>query len=212
MMKKLLRMVAHQPNLYRFLLVMSVLLATQIGCSTKTTVVLVPDPDGKLGSAVVATSAGEVELTQTNEAVAVSDPNNKPAAPHILDQQEIDRRFGAALAIQPSPPDHFLLYFQHQSSILVQESKQQLAAAVEAITERQSQHISVIGHADTSGNRDYNLQLSRERAQQVQQLLIDSGIEPQFIQTTSHGEENPLIKTGDNTAEPRNRRVEIVVR
>jgi len=199
-------------RLQKILISLCLLMLSISGCATKTTVVLVPDPDGKLGSAVVANSGGSITLTQANEATTVGAPSENPARPRLLDKEEIDSRFGAALAIQPARPEHFLLYFQHQSTELEEESGQRLAAAVAAITKRQSRYISVIGHADTSGDREYNLTLSRKRAEAVQELLVARGIDAQCIQTTSHGEEDPLIKTGDNTAEPRNRRVEIVVR
>ncbi len=39
-----------------------------------------------------------------------------------------------------------------------------------------------------------------------------AGVDPKGIRTTSHGEGNPLIPTKDNVAEPRNRRVEVIVR
>ena len=42
--------------------------------------------------------------------------------------------------------------------------------------------------------------------------LASQGIEREFIEASSHGEDNPLIKTDDDVPEPRNRRVEIVVR
>ncbi len=75
-----------------------------------------------------------------------------------------------------------------------------------------SPYISVIGHTDTAGDNQYNLRLSQNRALAVRRLLIHKGIIPAHIKSTSHGEENPLIKTADNVHEQRNRRVEVVVR
>jgi outer membrane protein OmpA-like peptidoglycan-associated protein len=46
----------------------------------------------------------------------------------------------------------------------------------------------------------------------VRDLLVAEGIDPAMIQVTSHGEENPLVPTEDEVAEPRNRRVEVTVR
>ena len=72
--------------------------------------------------------------------------------------------------------------------------------------------ISVIGHTDTAGDKEYNFELSKRRAIAVKNLLVKQGVIKNFIKTTSHGEKNPLIKTGDNVIEPRNRRVEVIVR
>jgi outer membrane protein OmpA-like peptidoglycan-associated protein len=46
----------------------------------------------------------------------------------------------------------------------------------------------------------------------VGQLLIENGVAADKIEMSSHGEENLLIKTRDNVSEPKNRRVEIIVR
>ena len=70
----------------------------------------------------------------------------------------------------------------------------------------------VVGHTDTAGDKNYNLSLSKRRAAQVSNLLVDRGVRREHIYTTSHGEENPLVKTKDNVHEPLNRRVEVVVR
>ena len=43
-------------------------------------------------------------------------------------------------------------------------------------------------------------------------LLAAEGIDPGALEITSHGEANPLVPTGDNVSEPRNRRVEVTVR
>jgi outer membrane protein OmpA-like peptidoglycan-associated protein len=54
--------------------------------------------------------------------------------------------------------------------------------------------------------------LSRRRAEKVRDLLIAANIAPAVIRVAFHGEGNPLIQTVDNVPEPRNRRVEVIVR
>jgi outer membrane protein OmpA-like peptidoglycan-associated protein len=83
---------------------------------------------------------------------------------------------------------------------------------IRTIRERHSSDVSIVGHTDTMGNREYNYRLSLRRAQAVRQLLVDAGVDPSSFQITSHGKDNPLVPTGDGVAEPRNRRVEITVR
>jgi outer membrane protein OmpA-like peptidoglycan-associated protein len=51
-----------------------------------------------------------------------------------------------------------------------------------------------------------------KRASSVRDLLVKAGLNPSTIDVTSHGEGDPLVRTPDNRAEPRNRRVEITVR
>jgi outer membrane protein OmpA-like peptidoglycan-associated protein len=107
---------------------------------------------------------------------------------------------------------HYLLYFDSNSTQLTAESRRLIPEVIRTIRERNSNDVSVVGHSDTTGNREYNYRLSLMRAQAVRQLLVDAGIDPSSLEITSHGKDNPLIPTGDGVAEPRNRRVEITVR
>jgi outer membrane protein OmpA-like peptidoglycan-associated protein len=62
------------------------------------------------------------------------------------------------------------------------------------------------------GDRRSNVALGLKRAQAVRAILVKAGLPPSLVDVTSHGEGDLLIKTRDNTPEPRNRRVEITVR
>lgn len=189
-----------------------VLFLLSTGCAKKTTVVLLPDPDGKVGHVTVSTDAGSTEITQAREATVVKGRESQPTSPEILSQDEIDADFSPVLAILPNQPVHYILYFNSESTELKAESKKVLPKILESIKSRNSQYISVIAHTDTAGDRKYNLQLSRRRASAISRILIKKGIDSTYVKATSHGEENPLIKTADNVHEPKNRRVEVVVR
>jgi outer membrane protein OmpA-like peptidoglycan-associated protein len=182
------------------------------GCSTKTTVVLLPDPDGSVGAVSVANEKGRVDLSRPNQATRVKGRQAAPAAPEVIPEKEIEAIFSDVLAIEVSPPVHFLLYFEDNSTELRPDSIAALPLILETIKERNSIDIGIVGHSDTAGNRDYNLDLSRRRAAVVLNLLVDRGIREAHLTTTSHGEENPLVETGDGVSEPRNRRVEVIVR
>jgi outer membrane protein OmpA-like peptidoglycan-associated protein len=181
-------------------------------CGPKTLVVLVPDPDGAVGAVTVSNTAGAVKLDSANQATTSKSPEAPPAAPERLNEAKIQSLFADALAIAPPLPLHFLLYFQSDSIRLTDDSEKRLPEILSAIEERNAMIISVVGHSDTLGDKTYNLALSRRRAQAVQQRLVRMGVDPSAIETTSHGEENPLIKTPDNVSQPQNRRVEVIVR
>ncbi|MFH0994850.1 MAG: OmpA family protein [Pseudomonadota bacterium] len=182
------------------------------GCSSKHIIVLVPDPDGSTGRIVVSNQAGSVEIDTPYQATNIQDKDSVPTRPVPMEKDKINAIFAEALAIQPSAPVHFLLYFEKITTALNASSLSVLPEIVETIIARNSVDISIIGHADTAGDSNYNLKLSTRRAEAVSRLLIERGIKPECLETSSHGEENPLIRTGDNVSEPRNRRVEVVVR
>ena len=60
--------------------------------------------------------------------------------------------------------------------------------------------------------RDVNVRISRERANEVAKLLTSMGVVAESLEVASHGMELPLINTPEGVPEPRNRRVELVVR
>jgi outer membrane protein OmpA-like peptidoglycan-associated protein len=198
-----------QHNMRWFVLVICLVLA---GCAPKTTVVLVPDPLGKVGIVEVSNDAGSVTMKKAREATKVSGRDQEPSKTQILSKDQINRRFAEVIAIQPKQPIHFILQFETDSTELTPESKAILPSIVTTIRTNNSQDISSIGHSDTAGNPEYNLKLSQQRAEDVARLLIEAGVNPDSIEATSHGENNPLIRTDDNVSEPRNRRVEVVVR
>lgn len=182
------------------------------GCAKKTMVVLLPDSDGKVGHVTVANEAGSVDITQAAEATTVSGRTTIPSTPEKMEDAKIAAEFSTVLSVLPAQPEHFILYFKRQSIVLTEDAKKSFPLILESIERKKSQSVSVIGHTDTAGNPEYNLTLSKRRAAVVKRLLVEQGVNSAYIKSTSHGEENPLIKTADNVNEPKNRRVEVVVR
>lgn len=175
------------------------------GCGQ--TIVLMPDLDGSVGKVVVTARTGEtVLLDQANQAVKDKDKVV------ILTDEQIKATFGEALEAQPIPTARYILYFLSGSDTLTSESVELFPGMMRSYMIRNSTDVSVIGHSDTVGDKDYNYRLSVKRANKVKKMLIDNGMDGSIIQTISHGEENPLIPTPDGKAEPRNRRVEVLIR
>ena len=191
------------------LLFVSALVTT--ACS-RNIVVLVPDPDGSVGSVTVTNQAGRVEINRPNQAATIKDRGTAPSAPVSIKKKEIDSLFSEVLAIQPLHPIHFMLYFKRNTVQLNAESRKVLSVIISIIRKRDITQISVAGHTDTLGEKDYNLKLSKRRALAVRDILIGKGIKKKYIEVTFHGEEKLLIKTKDNVGSPKNRRAEVVVR
>lgn len=73
--------------------------------------------------------------------------------------------------------------------------------------------VDVYGFTDTTGSTDLNQRLSEQRAQAVADYLAARGVARSRLATQGFGEryEYLRVKTGDNVAEPLNRRVEIKI-
>ena len=119
---------------------------------------------------------------------------------------------GLDMAALPPRPLHFTVNFRFESEELTPASRAQLPEILRATRERAMPEVVVIGHTDTAGPAARNLQLSLKRATAVRAFLIETRVDPAMIEVLSHGEAEPLVQTGDNVVESRNRRVEITVR
>lgn len=182
------------------------------GCAApRERIVLIPDPDGRTGSITVSNPSGSVTIDSPNHGTTVSDSGKPPTPPAAMEKGAIDAMFAEALSVQPKQPLHFLLYFE-KDTLLTADSNRLIPDIVTAVKQREAVDISVVGHTDSVGTREYNMTLSLNRANAVRDLLVRNGVDAGHIRITSHGKENPLVPTGDNVNEPRNRRVEVVVR
>lgn len=72
--------------------------------------------------------------------------------------------------------------------------------------------IHVVGHTDTTGSDEYNMRLSASRASSVATYLASQGVPSQRIRQEGRGERELAVRTADNVNEPRNRRVDIVIK
>lgn len=172
-------------------------------------VVLLDNDDGTIGKVQVSGAKG-VTLLETARASTLL--ANAGGAGFVASEDQIKKDFGAALAVRPKKPVNFLLYFESGGAKLTPESLLDLARVLAEVESRDVPDISVIGHTDTAGDAQQNEKLGLERAQLVSTLLQSPKLTAANVAVESHGEKNLLLPTPDNTAEPRNRRVEITVR
>jgi len=174
-------------------------------------IVLLPDSDTRTtGAAGVSNPLGAVDLAATRDA-AVATPTSPPVLTK-MSEADVERIFGDALSALPPAPRRFTLFFRFESDELTEQSQALIPQVLAAVKEHAVQDVIVIGHTDTTGTQPANFELGLKRAMMVRNILVSSGLNSAAIQTTSVGELDPLVKTADETPEPRNRRVEIAVR
>ena len=101
------------------------------------------------------------------------------------------------------------IYFEFDKSSLTSKSIQTLKSAVNALKENQSIKITLAGHADERGTREYNLALGQRSAEAVSDYFILNGINKNRITVKSYGEEKPVAYGQDEMSFAKNRRVEI---
>jgi peptidoglycan-associated lipoprotein len=101
------------------------------------------------------------------------------------------------------------VYFEFDKSSLTSKSIQTLKSAVDALNQNTSIKVTLSGHADERGTREYNLALGQRRAESVSDYLVLNGINKSRITVKSFGEEKPLAYGQDESSYAKNRRVEI---
>ncbi len=179
--------------------------------SEKDVFILLPGEGGKTGAIVVSGAGTDVLLSEPRQTVEVG-KGDAPGKPFVLPEKQVEALVGPAVEALPEPPLKFVLYFKHDTAELTKESRNTVEKVLRIIKERSPVDISVVGHTDTVGTRTYNNRLGLQRARAVAGLLTKEGIDPSILEITSHGKDNPLVSTGDQVPEPRNRRVEVTVR
>jgi peptidoglycan-associated lipoprotein len=105
-----------------------------------------------------------------------------------------------------------IIYFDFDSYLVKPEYASVINAHVQFLSSRKTSKISVEGHTDSSGGREYNLALGQKRAEAVRRAMALSGLNESQIEAVSFGKEKPADLGGDDTAAAKNRRAEISYR
>ena len=173
--------------------------------------VLLEDSDTKTaGDARVANPFGSVDLAEDRDA-ALATSGSRPVF-GTLSAADVEKIFGDALSALPPAPQRFTVFFRFESDALTDQSQALIPAILAAVKKHAVQDVVVIGHTDTMGTQPANYALGLKRAMMVRNILVDAGLDGATIDVTSVGELDLLVKTADETPEPRNRRVDIAVR
>ena len=98
------------------------------------------------------------------------------------------------------------VFFATDSSSLDAEAQQTLNRQAEWIKQYPNVSITVEGHADERGTREYNIALGERRAAVAKRYLVSQGIPANRISTISYGKERPAVIGSDSAAWSQNRR------
>jgi len=80
-----------------------------------------------------------------------------------------------------------------------------------ALKESPQTNISIIGHTDSLGTADYNLDLSVKRAQTIKAALVTDGVDESRLTTIGRGATDPIADNKTEEGRAKNRRIVIVI-
>ncbi|MHA4741379.1 OmpA family protein [Dyadobacter sp. MSC1_007] len=100
------------------------------------------------------------------------------------------------------------IFFQTGAFTLDEKSKVELNKMIEFLTKNKAIKIEISGHTDDVGSDSENMELSRKRAQSVQEYLHQSGIAADRISAKGYGETQPVAPNDSEQNRQKNRRIE----
>ncbi|MGQ0456247.1 MAG: peptidoglycan-associated lipoprotein Pal [Hyphomicrobium sp.] len=104
-----------------------------------------------------------------------------------------------------------IVYFSTDQTDLTPEGTQILAKQAQWLQQYPQYTITIEGHADERGTREYNIALGAKRATSVRNYLAQNGINAQRIRTISYGKERPVAVCNDISCWSQNRRAQTVL-
>ncbi|MBU6166983.1 MAG: peptidoglycan-associated lipoprotein Pal [Alphaproteobacteria bacterium] len=178
------------PTLPRFTLLAALALALA-ACAAKPPVALEKPPETARPQAPVADPA-PIPVTETAA----------PAAPALVPGSQADLRDKAG-------SDTVL--FAYDSYELSAEARAVLARHAQWLQQNPGVRVTLEGHCDERGTREYNLALGDRRANSAKNFLASQGVDVARLSTISYGKERPAVDGSDEAAWAQNRRAVTLV-
>ena len=180
------------------------------GLQPSTTVTLLPKDDGTPNGVVITTNGQTQTIVNAFDVIEVQSGGR--VVQTTTTQEAVAQAYKAVLDATPLPPERYTLYFKTGTSELTDESSATLDAILQVLLNRPVGELFITGHTDSVGNMEANDALSLARANALRDLVVSKGVQAGQVETIGRGERALAIATADNVSEPRNRRVEVVIR
>ena len=161
------------------------------------------DPAASQGGGVSTSGVADGSISGTD----------MPGADTAADELTISDTFqGHPLDDPKSPLAARTIYFEYDSAEILESERAVIETHARYLAEHPGTSITLEGHADERGTREYNVALGEGRASAVRRVMTLFGSSGQQIRTVSYGEERPAATGHDESAWRLNRRVEIIYR
>ena len=167
-----------------------------VGCSSSPTTAPVEDKSATTDPAATAAAGGTT---------------TRPAPGGVVTGSSTGTTTGSAML---RDPNNILskreVFFEFDSFVVADKYKPMVEAHARYLSGNRAAKVTVQGHGDERGAREYNIALGQRRADAVKRMMTLLGVQEIQIETVSFGEEKPRNLGHDETAWTENRRVDIV--
>ncbi|MGO4833252.1 peptidoglycan-associated lipoprotein Pal [Rhizobiaceae sp. 2RAB30] len=103
------------------------------------------------------------------------------------------------------------IFFDTDSTVIRADAQQTLSKQAQWLSKYSNYAVTVEGHADERGTREYNLALGARRAAAARDFLVARGVKANRIRTISYGKERPVAVCDDISCWSQNRRAVTVL-
>ncbi len=153
-----------------------------------------------------ARSPGAGAGTTPGGATTGATPQSQVATVDLARQRAEQEAAAARAAVAGLPK---VIYFDFDSFLVRDEFRPTIEGHAKALVTLRDAKLSLQGHTDERGGREYNLALGQKRAEAVARALELLGVNPAQLEAVSFGEERPAVQGRDEAAWAKNRRVEL---
>lgn len=160
--------------------------------------------------ALLSSCAGK-HLDGKDKDFVVEDPSKKQNYETVQNQQQAEdlNKQTEAQIEEIEVKDRVL--FGYDSTALSDEAQKILDTQVMWLTNDSGIKITVEGHCDERGTREYNIALGEKRADAVREYLVKNGIDSSRVKIVSYGKERPAFFGDSEEVMAKNRRAVVVV-
>ena len=103
-----------------------------------------------------------------------------------------------------------IIFFDYDSYEIKPQFQPLIEAHARFLKANSARRVSIEGHTDERGGREYNLALGQRRAEAVRRALVLLGVADNRLEAVSFGKEKPAVPGSDEAAWAQNRRAELV--
>jgi peptidoglycan-associated lipoprotein len=105
-----------------------------------------------------------------------------------------------------------IVYFDYDSYVVKDEYRSIIDTHAKALSADRKKKLTIEGHTDERGGREYNLALGQKRAEAVLKSLVLLGATDSQLEAVSYGKERPAVQGSDEAAFAKNRRAELNIK
>ena len=131
-----------------------------------------------------------------------------------LDKNEVSGQWREYELERPAPGAKLTLraiFFEHDSHYLMSQSQAELEKVADVLKSYPGT-VEIQGYTSSTGSAEYNLKLSRLRAEAVKNFLLSKGVPSAKMTTVGYGDKNPVASNDTFAGRALNRRIEILLK